>query len=675
MALNETKVRNLAGFVWGVADLLRGDFKRFEYGKVILPFVILRRLDCLIADVRTTVAEAATGLPAGIDDAARDAILSAAAGKGPGVYNTSGLSFDVIKGQEPTQVQQNLVAYLMGFSPSLKEIFIDKFAFVGQLERLGKAELLWKVFEEFQELDLSPGQLENVEMGYLFEDLIRRFSEISNETAGEHFTPREVIRLVVDLLTINDQEALRGSGIIRTVYDCAVGTGGMLAVAEERLHNMNDRIKVQLFGQELNEESFAICKSDMLVKGHDPEQIAFGNSLSQDAHRNRRFHYMLANPPYGVDWKKYAEPIKAEFESLGENGRFGAGLPRVSDGQLLFLQHMISKMRDDAAGSRIGIVMNGSPLFTGGAGSGESEIRRWILENDWLEAIVALPTDLFYNTGIQTYVWLLSNRKEARRRGKVQLIDASGQRFWNSLRRNLGSKRREIPDEARNSIVGMFHRMENGGSEWSDVSKIFDTKDFGYREIKVERPLRLNYLADPERISRLRHEKAFLKLEEGAQEDIVNVLTNWMSSTLYQDGEEFEKAFTKAMKGASVKIGAPVKNAILTALSERDETAKVRKTQNGKIEADPQLRDYELVPLSMDWKNYVSLEVAPYADDAWVDEEYRDDTDQCVGRVGYEINFSKYFFKPKPVRSLDEIDNQLQMLEAEISALLKGIGA
>ena len=318
MALNETKVRSLSSFVWSIADLLRGDFKRFEYGKVILPFVILRRLDNILAGTRTAVAAAAAGLPAGIDDSARDAILSAAAEKGPGVYNASGLSFDIIKGQEPTQVQQNLVAYLMGFSPSLQEIFIDKFGFIEQIEKLGKAELLWKVFEELHGLDLSTGKLDNIEMGYLFEDLIRRFSEISNETAGEHFTPREVIRLVVDLLIVNDQQALRGSGIIRTVYDCAAGTGGMLAIAEERLHAMNDRIRVQLFGQELNEESFAICKSDMLVKGHDPEQIAFGNSLSQDKHRGKRFHYMLANPPYGVEWKKYAEKIKEEYNQQGK---------------------------------------------------------------------------------------------------------------------------------------------------------------------------------------------------------------------------------------------------------------------------------------------------------------------------------------------------------------------
>ncbi|WP_245496734.1 type I restriction-modification system subunit M [Lichenibacterium ramalinae] len=670
--MNETKVRNLAGFVWGVADLLRGDFKRFEYGKVILPFVILRRLDCLIADVRTAVAEAAMGLPAGIDDAARDAILSTAAGKGPGVYNTSGLSFDVIKGQEPTQVQQNLVAYLMGFSPSLKEIFIDKFAFVGQIERLGKVELLWKVFEEFQELDLSPGQLENVEMGYLFEDLIRRFSEISNETAGEHFTPREVIRLVVDLLTINDQDALRGSGIIRTVYDCAVGTGGMLAVAEERLHKMNDRIKVQLFGQELNEESFAICKSDMLVKGHDPEQIAFGNSLSQDAHRNRRFHYMLANPPYGVDWKKYAEPIKAEFESLGENGRFGAGLPRVSDGQLLFLQHMISKMREDEAGSRIAIVMNGSPLFTGGAGSGESEIRRWIMENDWLEAIVALPTDLFYNTPIQTYVWLLSNRKEARRKGKVQLIDASGEQFWKPLRRNLGSKRREIPEEARDTIVRIFHNMENGGSEWANVSKIFDSTDFGYREVRIERPLRLNYQASSERIDRIRRDKTFLKLTDESQDDIINLLTNWITSTPYEDASQFEKALMKASQGAGVKIAAPIKKAILSALSERDEEAAACAGQNGRIEADPELRDYELIPLKEDWRTYVAREVTPYVSDAWVDEGYKDEIDEKVGRVGYEISFNRYFYRREELPSLSGIEAELAALESDIAKLLQG---
>jgi type I restriction enzyme M protein len=316
-------------------------------------------------------------------------------------------------------------------------------------------------------------------MGYLFEELIRRFSEISNETAGEHYTPREVIRLIVALLLINDRDALTGAGVIRLVYDPAGGTGGMLSIAEMRMKALNPRIRVELYGQELNPESFAICKSDMLVTGHDPENIAFGNTLTQDAHPQRKFHYMVSNPPYGVDWKKYADPIKAEAENLGMSGRFGAGLPRISDGQLLFLQHMISKMRDDEQGSRIGIVMNGSPLFTGGAGSGESEIRRWMLENDWVEAIIALPTDLFYNTGIQTYVWLLSNRKQADRRGKVQLIDASGERFWKSMRKSLGSKRREITDEACDEITRIYSEMLNGGGEHADVSKIFATTDFG----------------------------------------------------------------------------------------------------------------------------------------------------------------------------------------------------
>ena len=336
---------------------------------------------------------------------------------------------------------------------------------------------------------------------------------------------------------------------------------------------------------------------------------------------------------------------------------------------------MISKMRDDEAGSRIGIVMNGSPLFTGGAGSGESEIRRWILENDWLEAIVALPTDLFYNTPIQTYVWLLSNRKEARRKGKVQLIDASGERFWRPLRRNLGAKRREIPDEARDTIVRIFQGMENRDDSLSDVSKIFDTRDFGYREIKVERPLRLNYLASPERIERLRRERAFLKLEHDSQDDIVNVLTNWVGSRLYQDVNEFEKALAKALNGAGVKIGTQVKTAILSALSHRDENGATRKGQNGKAEADPELRDYELVPLKEDWRAYVAREVTPFVSDAWVDESYKDASDEEIGRVGYEISFNRFFYRHQSLPPLTEIQAELASLESEVAALLQGEGA
>ena len=334
-------------------------------------------------------------------------ILFGAAGDNIRVYNTSAFTFESLKGQDPGQIHTNLVDYVTKFSPNVRDIFLDKFLFTEQLKRLADGKILWQVFERFTEIDLHPSKVSNLEMGYLFEDLIRRFSEMSNETAGEHFTPREVIRLIVELLVAQDDDKLTGKGIIRQIYDPACGTGGMLALAEEAMKEFNPNIRVELFGQELNGESFGICKSDMLVTGHDPDNIAFGNTLTQDAHSARCFHYMLSNPPYGVDWKKYQDAIKDEAED--STGRFSAGTPRVSDGQLLFLQHMISKMRDDADGSRIGIVMNGSPLFTGGAGSGESEIRRWMLENDWVEAIVALPTDLFYNTGIQTYVWLLTN--------------------------------------------------------------------------------------------------------------------------------------------------------------------------------------------------------------------------------------------------------------------------
>jgi type I restriction enzyme M protein len=409
-----------------------------------------------------------------------------------------------------------------------------------------------------------------------------------------------------------------------------------------------------------------------LVTGHDPEQIAFGNTLTHDAHKGKRFHYMLCNPPYGVDWKKYQDPIKDEAERLGKDGRFGAGLPRVSDGQLLFLQHMISKMRDDEAGSRIGIVMNGSPLFTGGAASGESEIRRWVLENDWVEAIVALPTDLFYNTGISTYVWLLTNRKAKVRRGKVQLIDASGERFWKSMRKSLGSKRREIPPEARDTIVHIFHDMANGGGEWSDVSKIFSTEDFGHREIRVERPLRLNFQAAPERIEKLKTEKPFLRLDLTDQEALLSALTR-LPGTLFNNRDAFEKALGKVLKGTGVKIGAPVKKTILTALCDRDETADICLDADGKPEPDPELRDFELVPLKEDWRTYVAREVTPFVPDAWVDETYTDDTDEGVGRVGYEISFNRYFYRYVPPRPIEIIDTELKTLETEIAKLLKEV--
>jgi len=674
MAQAREKTQNLSSFVWSIAEILRGDFKQSEYGKVVLPFVVLRRLDCILEQSKDAVMKAVADLPEGADDATRDMVLYGAVGGNVKAYNLSRFTFESLKGQDAGQLHQNLIDYVTKFSPNVRDIFLDKFLFTDQLKRLKEGGILWNVFEKFCEIDLHPEHVSNIEMGYLFEELIRRFSEISNETAGEHFTPREVIRLIVDLLVANDDAKLTGKGIIRQVYDPACGTGGMLALTEEALKEFNPSIRVELFGQELNGESFGICKSDMLVTGHNPEHIAFGNTLTDDAHRDKKFHYMLSNPPYGVDWKKYQEKIKSEAENVGFEGRFGAGTPRVSDGQLLFLQHMISKMRDDEEGSRIGIVMNGSPLFTGGAGSGESEIRRWMLENDWVECIVALPTDLFYNTGIQTYVWLLANRKPANRQGKVQLIDASGERFWDSMRKSLGSKRREIREEARHEIVRLYAELLNGESGQSDVSKVFDTADLGYREIRVERPLRLNFRVTDERLARLADQKAYSKLGE-EEEARIEKAVRTIGDEFFTNRTEFEKTLSKKLKAAEIKIGTPVRKAILGALSERDEEADICVDKNGDPEPDTDLRDHELVPLNEDWRDYVEREVKPFVPGAWVDESYTDACDKQVGRVGYEINFNRYFYKYVPPRPLEEIDAELKELEAEIAELLTEVTA
>ncbi|RZF64336.1 SAM-dependent DNA methyltransferase [Sphingomonas populi] len=666
------KVRRLANFTWGIADLLRHDFRQTDYGRIILPFTILRRLDQLLEPTRADVIAVASTLPDGIDGATKDMILFDAAGAK--VYNTTELSFARIKGQNPGDLHRNLVSYVMGFSAGVKDIFVDKFLFTESLKRLSDAEILWHVFEEFTKLDVSPTDVSNLEMGYVFEELIRRFSEQSNETAGEHFTPREVIHLIVELLLANDK-ALTGRGVIRTVYDPACGTGGILSICEAEIKELNESVRVELYGQEINPESYAICRSDMLITGHDPEQIAFGNTLTQDAHKNGKFHYLVSNPPYGVDWKKYADPIKVEARDLGHEGRFGAGLPRISDGQLLFLQHMIGKMRDDELGSQIGIVMNGSPLFTGGAGSGESEIRRWLFEQDLVAAIIALPTDLFYNTGIQTYAWILTNRKEKRRQGKVQLIDASADRFWRSMRKNLGSKRREIHEAAREEIVRMFDGMLNGSVGWGEYSKIFDTADFGYREIRVERPLRLVFQVTPEGIAALCRDKALLKLDTETREALIDCVESRLPTSRINDRPAFENALAKALKGAGIKIGGPVKKAILAALSARDEQATVCLDDQGAPEADLELRDYELVPLKEHWVEFFGREVTPYADDAWVDQSYRDHADKGVGRVGYEINFNRYFYRYKAPRPLEELSAELKTIEASIAALLQDVAS
>lgn len=657
--------------MWSVAEVLRGDLKQSEYGRVVLPFVVLRRLDCVLAPTKGDVISALESLPEGIDDATRDLMLCEAAGDGFTIYNVSPFTFESLAAQSAGQLHKNLLTYIAGFSANVRDIFLEKFGFAEQLKRLNDAGILYQVFDRFRRIDLHPSNISNLEMGYLFEEMIRRFSEISNETAGEHFTPREVVRLIVELLLAHDTDALSKPGTVRRVYDPACGTGGMLTIGELAMRELNPKIRVELYGQELNPESFAICKSDMLMMGHDPEQIAFGNTLTSDAHAGKTFHYMLSNPPYGVDWKKYQEAITSEHKTLGDRGRFGAGLPRVSDGQLLFVQHMVSKMRNDETGSRIGIVMNGSPLFTGGAGSGESNIRRWLIEQDLVEAIIGLPTDLFYNTGIQTYVWILTNRKPADRAGTVQLINASGERFWRGMRKSLGSKRREIADEARAEIVRIYNEALNGEAGYGDVSKVLPASAFGYREIRIERPRRLNFQASVYRIARLADEKAYLKLSDDEREEIEVVLLG-LGDSLYRNRDSFEKDLAKALKAEGVKLAAPIRKAILSALSERDEDADICMTA-GKPEPDPELRDFELVPLGEDWRSYIAREVTPYVPDAWVDQTYRDEQDRQVGRVGYEINFNRFFYRYVPPRPLHEIDVELKALEAEIAGLLKEV--
>lgn len=475
--------QSLSAFIWSVADLLRGDYKQSEYGKVILPFTVLRRLDCVLESTKEAVlAEYADKQKAGINP---EPFLLRKADQS--FYNTSPMDMKKLMGDQD-HIKENLYAYIQGFAPAVRDIF-ERFDFYTQIDRLAKSGLLYQVAEKFANIDLHPEAVSNSRMGLVFEELIRKFAEISNETAGEHFTPREVIRLMVNLLFIEDDEVLAKPGVVRTIYDPTAGTGGMLSVAGEYLEEHNPQARLTMFGQELNDESYAICKADMLIKGQDVANIVAGNTLADDGHPHKKFDYMLSNPPFGVEWKKVEKEIRKEFESQGYNGRFGPGLPRVSDGSLLFLLHLISKMRPaHEGGSRFGIVLNGSPLFTGGAGSGESEIRRYVLENDLVEAIIGLPTDMFYNTGISTYVWILSNHKPEHRKGLVQLIDASG--FWQKMRKSLGSKRKEFSEAHIAEITRLFGNFEEASKDGAPISRIFRNKAFGYRTITVERPLR-----------------------------------------------------------------------------------------------------------------------------------------------------------------------------------------
>lgn len=660
-------------FIWSIADLLRGPYKPPQYGRVILPLTVLRRLDCVLAPTKDKVlAKAATMKGSKVENI--EPILNRAAGQA--FHNTSPLDFQKLKG-EPDKIAANLTRYIKSFSPQARTI-LDYFGFETEIAKLDEANRLYMVIDRFAGVDLHPDRVPNIEMGYIFEELIRRFNEAANETAGDHFTPREVIRLMVNLLFEPDNDILTKKGILRTLLDPACGTGGMLSVADEYLRELNPDARLEAFGQDHNPESYAVCGSDMLIKGQNIEHIVFGSSFTKDGFARERFDYMLANPPFGVEWKPDADEIVKEHETKGMDGRFGAGLPRINDGSLLFLQHMLSKMKPaKEGGTRIGIIFNGSPLFTGDAGSGESEIRRWILENDWLEAIVALPEQLFYNTGIFTYLWILTNRKRPERRGKVQLINAVN--LSRKMRKSLNNKRNEIAAEHIDEITRLYGAFGEGAT-----SKVFDLADFGYRKITIEQPLRLNFQALPERIERLREAKPFQSLatskkkgKEAAaeiaagtalQEAIIDAIKTLEAGKVYKNRSAFEEDLAAATD--NVKVSTPVKKAILSALSERDMTADLCRDKDGNPEPDAELRDYENVPLKEDIREYFEREVRPHVPDAWINESVRDEKDGQIGKVGYEIPVTRHFYVYQPPRDLAAIEADIHTLERDIVRML-----
>ncbi len=689
----------LANFIWEICNLLRGPYKRNEYRKVILPLTVLRRFDCLLEPTREEVRREYQRLkkrPEPVIWAALRQITDSP------VVNVSPFSFASVL-DDPDQAAPNLNRYIAGFSPEVREV-LEKFAFEKEIEKMAEKNLLFAVLQRFRSLDLSPERVDNLQMGYLFEELIRIGAEQANEEAGEHFTPREVIRLMVNLLFHADED-LATPGVVRAIYDPACGTGGMLSVAEQYIREQNDQARVLLYGQDLNDEAWAVCRSDLLIKDEEAENIRLGNIFTEDAFasgEDSRFHYLLANPPFGVEWKTLSTVIRQEADE-GFAGRFGAGLPRISDGSLLFLQHMLSKMRPEQdGGSRIGIVFNGSPLFSGDAGSGESEIRRWIIEQDWLEAIVALPDQLFYNTGISTYIWILTNRKEERRRGRIQLIDA--RRFFVKMGKSLGNKRNRIgegssPDEpnqigALTSIYARFADGEKRSFPEEDpiskqtvereriVSRVFAGEDFGFRKIVVERPLRLAFSVAEARLQR--YEKAALaravprqaKADATAREALLKERRKRVAATLrllrgfrrkvrnrvFRDREVFVTALRDFAEAKKQPLKATEAADLASMLSERNPEAEICRDRHGEPEPDPDLRDTERVPLTEDVAEWLEREVLPHRPDAWVDEEKT--------KIGYEIPLTRHFYRYEPPRPLATIEQDIEALSAEIAVLL-----
>jgi type I restriction enzyme M protein len=653
-----------ANLIWKIADLLRGPYQPNQYGDVILPFTILRRLDCILEPTKDEVlAEYKKIQSTKVDPG----VLLKAKFKLP-FYNTSRWTFASLVG-DPEGVADNLVDYIDHFSPNVRDVF-DGFGLIDEITKLAKSDRLYLIVKEFAAVDLHPQVISGHGMGYIFEELIRKFADSNATQAGDHFTPREVIALMVDILFHTEDDALTKPGTVRTIYDPAAGTGGMLSTAYDHLIEMNPKAPPVLYGQDINPQSYAMCKSDLIIKGQDVDNIYLGDTLTDDGFRTKHFDFLLSNPPFGVEWRTQQKSVTDEHEQRGFAGRFGPGLPRVSDGSMLFLLHLISKMQPVSkgeGGSRLAIVLNGSPLFTGGAGSGESNIRQWIIENDLLDAIIALPTDMFYNTGISTYIWVLDNNKPPKRNGKVQLINAVD--MFGKMRKSLGSKRKELQPIDIERICRLYDgfRNEHGRDDHPALSKVFQGEEFGYSAITVERPLQLRFESTKDKVEEILAQRSIEKLKPGEQTAIRNALTALIGWE-WKDRDEFITELKDALhKAGLTRPPAPLVKTIWSTIGEHDDDATIVTDSKGNPEPDPALRDSENVPLTEDIEQYFAREVLPHVPDAWIDHDKT--------KVGYEIPFTRHFYRYNPPRPLEEIQKDLRVLVGEIQAMLAEVGA
>jgi len=651
--MNDYNFREKAKFIWSIGSILRGDYKANEFGKVILPLTVLRRMDCTLSRTKKEFIQR-------VENGEHIKLVSRKMNLD--FYNTSKFNFENLK-DDANNIALNLINYIDGFSENAKEI-LEYFNFNEQIDRLDRSNILYLIITKFSEIDLHPSNVSNLEMGYIFEELIRKFSEQSNEDAGEHFSPREIIRLMVNLLFIEDKEVLKKQGIVRTLYDPAAGTGGMLSVAKDYLYELNPSATLNVFGQELNPESYAICKADMMIKGENASNIKFGNSFSEDGFQIKKFDYMLSNPPFGVDWKKVENEVRSEHEQLGFAGRFGAGLPRIDNGSFLFLQHMISKMKSDGDGSRIAVVYNGGTLFVADHASGDNNIRRWIIENDWLEAIVALPNQLFYNVGFNTYIWIISNKKSNKRKGKVQLINAIN--FYEKMRRSLGNKRNRISNSQIEQITKIYEEFKE-----TEYSKIIKNDEMAYKQFTIELPQRRNFSTDEIRLGTLIETKAyhniFKKMSEPDSVDFLEILRSIPQDIIYRNKNEFKIKLSDAIEAnkTNYKLSNLEVEKIILYLSEIDQTADVYTDSNGSIKSDTDQRLSITVPADIDISAYFKKE---FLDD-YPDSLYDEDKIKIV----YTINFDKYFFKYKQLDDMSEIKERIAYTENSIVANIRNI--